>query len=318
MPIILALAALEPETLPAPLAGAVALAAGPDGLFAVRLAADELRLQPLAQPMSSLSTVAVAAERVIVGGSPYGAASLPLAQLVAHGAPSPAWQAGWMDYTQQPVVLLAASPDADDARVLLAASWGDGVLRSTSGGRSWELCNTGLSDTRVLALAWAPLPPPTAWPARAIAFAGSESGLFRSPAGGRAWRRCAGIEGAVHAVAAAADFHTSGLVLAASGSNDEGRPTRLWRSSDGGRSFAQTPAPMAQCEALAAHAGWLLASDGPAIWRAGDGAAWAPLQTLAPEAGSALCLLPLEQALLVGTATGVTAIAWNATPIAAI
>ncbi|MGL4648510.1 MAG: WD40/YVTN/BNR-like repeat-containing protein, partial [Caldilineaceae bacterium] len=239
MPTLLSLCAIPPQT-PAPLAGALALAAGPDGLFCVRQDGAGLVLEALAQPMSGLACAMIAGERLLVGGTPLGVASISLADLTtqAETGATGGWQAGWMDYTQRPVIALAGSVGGEnsDDPTLVAACLGDGILRSANGGLNWELVNTGLADPGVYCVAWAPPAPPERWPPREIVFAGSETGLSRSPAGGRAWHPCAGISGTVHAVAVAADFHTSGIVLALSGSEDEADAPTLWRSADGGRS----------------------------------------------------------------------------------
>lgn len=303
--------------LPAGLAGAltdcVALAAGNDGLFAVRLDAQAtggLTLARLAQPMSNLAAVALSGERLLVGGSPHGVASLPLAlaalQPADDAACGPEWRGGWMDHTAAPVIALASMPPASAEtanEVVLAASWGDGVLRSEDGGRSWRLSNSGLTDTQMMALAWAPPPAAADWPAREIAFAGADSGLYRSPAGGRAWRAAEGISGSVHAVAPAASFRADGLVLAASTQGEE--ETTIWRSTDGGRSFVPVHAPFRICHALAALPDLLLAACDDGLWSSIDGQVWAPVASggLAP---NAFCLLPIGAGLLAALPDGVT------------
>ena len=101
------------------------------------------------------------------------------------------WQYCWIDQVEAPITSLVASPNYGRDRVLLAGTHGDGVLRSTDGGRYWHLSNFGLRDFAILSLAVAP-----AWDRREIAFAATEDGVYRSPNGGRAWKRSdAGIEG---------------------------------------------------------------------------------------------------------------------------
>jgi len=322
MPTILTLTPLA-QPCTGLLAGASAIAAGPDGLFAVRVNGEHVTLQPLAQPMSGLATAAVAGDRLVVGGSPHGTAAIPLAD-VAPLADGPGtqqangWRAGWMDYTQQPVVALAAAPDAAESGTLLAATFGDGILRTGNLGVGWQVSNYGLADFRVLTLAWAPPAPQGRWPARSIVFAGSESGIHRSPAGGLAWRASHGAEGSTHALAVAHDFHDSGLVLAASSQPEEAESaeepapsTTLWRSTDGGRSFAPVAEAPPHCETLLATARGFVAGTPVGLWASANGRAWQPLQTDDEQTPGALCLLALTEGLLAGGGHGVALLPWR-------
>jgi hypothetical protein len=216
------------------------------------------------------------------------------------------WQAGWMDHTQQPIVALAPAPQADESGLLLAASLGEGILRSTDYGAGWALENFGLADFRILSLAWAPPADAGTWPQREIAFAGGEFGLFRSPAAGLAWRPCDGVVGAVHTVVVAHSFRAGGPVLAASslgGPDDEqAPPVILWRSVDGGRSFAATEAPPG-IEFLLAAADGFVAATPDGLFVSEDGLVWHAHASSTP---GALCLLATASGLLAGTADGVT------------
>lgn len=309
MPVVLTLYPVPAQT-DGLLSGAAAVAAGPDGLFAVRLQGADVTLESLTQPMSGPTCAALAGDRLILGGSPYGVATSPLT-LLAPFSPTPdatssGWQAGWMDHTQQPVVALAPAPTADQSGVLLAATLGDGILRSANHGVSWEVCNTGLADFAMLTVAWAPPCPPDRWPMREVAFAGGEAGLYRSPAGGLAWRACEGVSGAVLAIAVSADFHSSGRVLAIASNGgeaeeDEGN-TALWLSTDGGHSFDPVAQGPQGCQALAVLPTGFVAGAADGLWHSTDGMEW---QHVEGSAGGALSLLPVEQGLLVGSASGV-------------
>jgi len=144
-----------------------------------------------------------------------------------------------LDVKAQPQSELYCCGTADD-RVGAA---GGGILRSRDRGASWTVCNFGLHDYTVLTLAWAPLAPEDAWPRREILFAGTEEGVYRSPNGGLGWKRV-DIDGVFQSLAVAPDFHESGVVLA--GSEESG----LWRSDDGGYTFAPVDGAPQRVDAL--------------------------------------------------------------------
>jgi photosystem II stability/assembly factor-like uncharacterized protein len=197
------------------------------------------------------------------------------------------------------VVALAADPRVQETGVLLAGSEGGGVLRSLDRGYTWKAANYGLHNYQVLALAWAPPAPQGTWPAWEVVFAGTEDGLYRSPNGGRAWKRAENIHGVVLAVAPAPDFHANGVVLA--GTEEGG----LWRSTDGGHTFAEIGGAPQQVNALTATAdGWLL-SDTEALWRSHDGVTWTRVEGSAPS----LALLPTERGVVAAVPEGVAVIA---------
>ena len=261
--------------------------AGPEGLFAVEGDA----LQPVAQPHQFPACCLATEGRLLVGGAPLG-----VAYTLDGGAN---WQASWMDYVDNRVVALAADPRVQETGVLLAGSEGGGVLRSFDRGSTWRAANYGLHNYQVLALAWAPPAPKGTWPAWEVVFAGTEDGLYRSPNGGRAWKRSEGVHGVVLGIAAAPDYHTSGVVLA--GTEDTG----LWRSTDGGHCFTPVPGAPQQVNALAAKPdGWLL-SDGEGIWRSADGLRWERVAGSEPS----LVMLPTAKGVLAAAQDGVTLVA---------
>lgn len=270
-------------------------AAGPDGLF--RVEGTSLVAQP--QPMESLTCCGAAGDTLLVGGFPHGAALL---------APGGEWQAGWMDHTTAPVLAFAAAPDTDQSGLVLAATGGDGLLRSTNHGRTWSLCNFGLHEFTLLALAWAPPPPPGRWPRREIVFAAGDRALYRSPAGGLGWQRLAlPVEDAFQALALSPTFHDDGLVLAGSENNG------LWRSHDGGRTFARVETGPERVDSLLASAqGWLAASP-QGVWFSRDTITW----RLLANSPAALALCETASGIVTGGESGVTLLDWPQPPLQA-
>lgn len=100
------------------------------------------------------------------------------------------WSPCWVDQTNAPITAIALSANYANDRVLLAATDGDGMLRSTDGGKHWELANFGLRDFNLLAVETAPL-----LGRYDYVFALSDSSVYHSPNGGRAWRRLAVSDG---------------------------------------------------------------------------------------------------------------------------
>lgn len=272
MPVILALTQ-DQETI---------WALGPDGLFAF---ADGV-LQPIPQPDAQPACCLHDGERLLVGGATHG---------VAYTTPDGGWQAGWLDGVTAPVVCLAADPDQARSGVLLAGSAGGGVLRSANWGRHWSVCNFGLFDFEVLALSWAPIQPAGMWPPTQVVFAGALGGVYRSPNGGRGWKQVATMPAPVLTLAVAPDFHHGGAVMA--GTEGGG----LWRSDDGGYTFALVPGAPAVVNALTARPGGWLLSDAERIWRSADGITWTPTE-LPP----ALTFLATQDGVLAGGLEGVS------------
>ena len=150
---------------------------------------------------------------------------------------------------------------ADPAGTLYAGC-GGGVVRSTDGGRHWELAADGLSGRRIFALA--------ATPAGKL-FAGSYDGVWFSVDGGRQWTPTdIGMSGSdTFAVAIAP---TGDLAAAGAGG--------AWTSADRGESWA------AAGSGLSPYAGYgwcwldsgdaLLATDDGVYRRTGDAGDWSP------------------------------------------
>jgi photosystem II stability/assembly factor-like uncharacterized protein len=258
-------------------------AAGPNGLFRV----ESGQLTPVPQPMERLASVLALQNRLLVGGAPHG---------VAYTADQGEnWQAAWMSGCQSPVLVIAADVDVANSGVVLAGTEGEGILRSTDRGGYWFPCNYGLRNYMILSLNWAPPAPLKQWPRREVVFATTEEGIYRSPNAGRAWKRADCPDAVYQIVAVSPQYHRDGVVLA--GAEDEG----LWRSSDGGRSFARVAGAPSQVNALCAwEGGWLL-SDIEQLWSSVDGEEWQPVDGSAP----ALVLRKTEEGILVGSENGV-------------
>lgn len=274
-------------------AGAV-VGAGPDGLFAYQ--GDSLTAMP--QPMRALYCCAVAGDRLLTGGLDFGVATRLISGDLSTSADRE-WQGGWMDHTSAPILALAHAPagKSGESAVLLAATAGDGILRTANRGITWAVCNFGLQEFVILSLAWAPAPSGAEWLDRQIAFAGSESGIYRSPAAGLAWKKVeVAPQDAVQAIAVSPNFHTDGVVLL--GTESSG----IWRSTDKGRTFARVSGTPERVDALLATSSGYLAGTPDGIWRSTDGAAW----ELIPESPPALCLLEVGGAVFLGNEEGIT------------
>ncbi len=157
------------------------------------------------------------------------------------------WFSSRVEQISSPVTCFAASPNFKNDATVLAGSDGDGILRSTDSGNSWQLSNFGLRSLNILSLICAPV-----WKREAasntivynheIIFAATESGIYRSPNAGRAWRFAGdGLpQVPILSIAVSPDFKRtstpdgasfSGVVFA--GTDSAG----LYRSLDGGQSW---------------------------------------------------------------------------------
>lgn len=218
------------------------------------------------------------------------------------GDPADAWEAAQVQGGTAPVAALLAL----DGDVVLAATVGDGVLRSTDRGRTFVPASFGLADAEVSALA--------AVPGGGV-LAGTPTGALLSTNLGRAWRGCPGVDAPVAA------FTTTGDVLVA-GLETGG----TLGSVDGGRSWAPLGALPAPVTALATTAdGTLLAGTvARGLWSSVDrGASWQPAggpvgglgdgedegEGLAESAaqGSVHCLVRVADVVYAGTDDGLVA-----------
>lgn len=276
-------------------------AAGPEGLFELsELDSSQPKMSPVLQPMQHLYCCTAVHDRVMVGGLPHGVAYsiLESGELPEGTGEGPGWQAGWMDNVDAPVLSLAPDPMVINTGVILAGTDSGGILRTINRGGHWYTRNFGLHTFTILSIQWAPPSPEGKWPVWQMTFATTEEGIYHSPNGGRGWKRSETQEAVYQTLAVAPDYHASGVVLA--GTEGDG----LFRSDDGGHTFAPVPETPRQINALvAARQGWFL-SDESQVWQSPDGVAWTPV------AGSqaALVFHARRDAVLAGHEAGVTSL----------
>jgi len=129
-----------------------------------------------------------------------------------------------------------------------SSSWGDGVYKSTNGGRSWT--NMGLEDSRHIGrIALHPEDPDVVFVAAMGHLWGSneERGLYKSVDGGAHWERVLRVDEDTGVVDVALDPGNPEIVYAASyqrqrrpfGFHGGGPGSALWKSVDGGRSWTR-------------------------------------------------------------------------------
>lgn len=134
------------------------------------------------------------------------------------------WQpcGAWLGGT---VAALALSSDFSRDRLILAAT-AAGLYRSTNGGQHWQRSDRGLSDPRLTAVAFAPLP-------AHFAFAATADGrLFQSEDGGANWQECLGWSGLglINALCVSPNFAADHTLFVAT-------PEGVFRSQNGGISW---------------------------------------------------------------------------------
>ncbi len=240
--------------------------------------------QPLMQPRALL-----AHGRAIFAGGEQG-------RIVFSEDRGQSWYESRVGQTTALITSMATSPAGASAPTLLAGTASDGVLRSTDGGRSWQLANAGLRDFDVHALALAP-----DWPQPELALAGTGNRVYRSYNGGRAWK-ATGLSGvAALGLALAAD----GIAFAATEAHG------LFRSDDGGRAW-QALGDLAHDDPINAicllpgrpgSSGLVLGTGAGRILQSADGGQrW---EQLAQAAGPVLCVQAAGGRLIAGGGGGV-------------
>jgi photosystem II stability/assembly factor-like uncharacterized protein len=192
--------------LPSPV---LAILPAPDGVWASGLGGvaryteeDGWSPSSLSLPLRSVAALACAGGSLLAGGHSGIAQSRDGGRI---------WRRCSAPDDAGTVTALATSPHYDQNGTALAATLGNGILRTTDFGQSWQTANFGLQSPEVLALSWH---------TGETVSAATSGGLFRSPNAGRAWRALpTTIEMGFSAVATTPD----GEVLAAP---DTGPPLR--------------------------------------------------------------------------------------------
>ncbi|HSG49094.1 MAG TPA: hypothetical protein VLA43_14840, partial [Longimicrobiales bacterium] len=129
-----------------------------------------------------------------------------------------------------------------------SSSWGDGVYKSTDGGRTWR--NMGLSDSRHIGrIILHPEDPDVVFVAAMGHLWGpnEERGLYRSTDGGGSWERVLHVDRDTGAVDVIMDPSDPSILYAATyqrrrrpwGFHGGGPGSALWKSTDGGDSWAK-------------------------------------------------------------------------------
>lgn len=235
-------------------------------------------------PLTSVAALFVAEGTVFAGGA-EGVARW-------HGQ---SWQRADVRSGGSPVVAFARC-----GTTLLAATLGDGVLRSDDGGYTWTPANFGLAGTEVSALVTGP---------NGMVLAGTDAGICLSDNAGRAWRPCPCTETAIAALARCPD----GTVVAAT--EDGG----TLHSADGAHAWAHGgPAPRDAAAMLCTVGGLLLGTTGRGLWRSVDqGQTWQ--QVDAAVLGTVYALAATPNRIYAGTDHGLavsqdTAATWRPLP----
>ena len=126
--------------------------------------------------------------------------------------------------------------------------WGDGIYKSSDGGKTWK--NMGLKDSHHIGrIAVDPKNSKRVFVAAlgALYSPNEMRGLYRTTDGGETWHRVLKISPDVGVVDVRIDPHDSNIVLAASyerrrrawNFSESGPGSGIWRSSDGGSTFAR-------------------------------------------------------------------------------
>jgi hypothetical protein len=129
-----------------------------------------------------------------------------------------------------------------------SSSWGDGIYKSTDGGRSWK--NMGLRDSKQIARI---IVDPMDFNVVHVAVlgdlwaAGGERGVYKTTDGGATWKRTLHVDDDTGATELVMDPSNSKTLYAATyqrrrtqwGMNGGGPGSAMWKSTDGGETWAK-------------------------------------------------------------------------------
>jgi photosystem II stability/assembly factor-like uncharacterized protein len=129
-----------------------------------------------------------------------------------------------------------------------SVSWGDGVYKSTDGGRTWT--NMGLrTSMHIGRIQLHPSNPDIAWVAAqgSVWGPGGERGLYKTIDGGRTWTRTLHVDDETGVTDVALDWNDPTVLYAASyqrrrsayGFDGGGPGSALWKSTDGGTTWTK-------------------------------------------------------------------------------
>ncbi len=129
-----------------------------------------------------------------------------------------------------------------------SAYWGDGVYKSTDGGKTWQ--NMGLKDTQHIArIVIHPTRPDTVYVAALghLATQSDERGVFKTTDGGKSWKRVLFVNHRTGAVDLVRDSRNPDVLYAATYEherlawviNDGGPGTGIYKSADGGANWVE-------------------------------------------------------------------------------
>lgn len=90
------------------------------------------------------------------------------------------WQRAEVEDGMVAVTALAASPDFASNQTAIAATLGQGIVRTSDGGRTWTNASFGLESLEINTLVWQ---------TDTAVLAATDDGIYRSRDAGRAWRR---------------------------------------------------------------------------------------------------------------------------------